>query len=198
MAALRQAFLSVATEDLVSDYVNVLKGNGDGTFAAAVSTVTDSAPKGVSVNLEQYSTIATGDFNGDGRLDLVVVNNKDSTNQRSGLFFQGGSASVLLGNGDGTLQAPRVFAVGTSPRSAARSYSSASVRPSESAATSYRCTCSANPVTGRRRQAVIDASYGLGESVVSGSVMTAGFPFRPGQARNRVSAGPCFSRAVAE
>ncbi|MFC0434005.1 PEP/pyruvate-binding domain-containing protein [Kutzneria buriramensis] len=28
----------------------------------------------------------------------------------------------------------------------------------------------ANPVTGRRRQAVIDASYGLGESVVSGSV----------------------------
>jgi hypothetical protein len=111
--------LAVATEDLANDYVNTLRGNGDGTFQAPVSTISDAAGKGIAVNLEPFSTISEGDFNGDGRPDLVVVNNKDSFNQRSGLFFFGGTVSVLLGNGDGTLQAPIKFAVGTSPRTVA-------------------------------------------------------------------------------
>ncbi|HEY7329541.1 MAG TPA: FG-GAP-like repeat-containing protein [Gemmataceae bacterium] len=111
--------LAVATEDLSNDYVNMLRGNGDGTFQAPVSTISDSAPKGIVANLEPFSTIRTADFNGDGKLDVVVVNNKDFWNQRSGLFFQGGSVSVLLGNGDGTLQAPQIFAVGISPRNVA-------------------------------------------------------------------------------
>ncbi len=111
--------LVVATEDLSNDYVNILRGNGDGTFQAPVSTITDSAPKGSALNLEPFSTIKTGDFNGDGKLDLVVVNNKDFINLRSGLFYQGGSVSVLLGNGDGTLQAPQITAVGSSPRTVA-------------------------------------------------------------------------------
>ncbi len=111
--------LAVATEDLANDYVNVLRGNGDGTFQVPVSTVTDTAGKGIAVNLEPFSTIAMTDFNGDGRLDLVVVNNKDFRSPRSGLLFFGGSVSVLLGNGDGTLQAPRNAAVGVSPRTVA-------------------------------------------------------------------------------
>ena len=39
-----------------------------------------------------------GDFNGDGKLDLVVTNQYSST------------VSVLLGNGDGTFQAQQTYA----------------------------------------------------------------------------------------
>jgi hypothetical protein len=48
-----------------------------------------------------------GDFNGDGVQDLAVANDNPQ------------SASVLLGNGDGTFQVARNFAAGTYPRSIA-------------------------------------------------------------------------------
>jgi hypothetical protein len=64
--------------------VSVLLGNGDGTFQPAVNYKAGSLPLSVAV----------GDFNGDGKLDLVVGDNNDR-----------GSVSVLLGNGDGTFQA---------------------------------------------------------------------------------------------
>ncbi len=51
--------------------------------------------------------VAVGDFNGDGLQDLAVANESSS------------DVSVLLGNGDGTFQAPRNFAVGDSPISIA-------------------------------------------------------------------------------
>jgi hypothetical protein len=51
--------------------------------------------------------VAVGDVNGDGRPDLVTVNNADST------------VSVLLGNGDGTFQAAKTSATGPGPRSVA-------------------------------------------------------------------------------
>jgi fibronectin type 3 domain-containing protein len=38
--------------------------------------------------------VATGDFNGDGKVDLAITNESDN------------SVSILLGNGDGTFQAP--------------------------------------------------------------------------------------------
>jgi uncharacterized protein (TIGR03437 family) len=47
--------------------------------------------------------LATGDFNGDGRLDIAVAN------------FAGGDVSVLLGNGDGTFQAAVNYTVGQNP-----------------------------------------------------------------------------------
>ena len=48
-------------------------------------------------------SVAVGDFNGDGRLDLAVANvNSDNL-------------SVLLGNGDGTFPAARDFAAGRFP-----------------------------------------------------------------------------------
>ncbi len=45
----------------------------------------------------------TGDFNGDGKADLAVANK--GTNQ----------VSILLGNGNGTFQAPVTYATGTDP-----------------------------------------------------------------------------------
>jgi hypothetical protein len=48
-----------------------------------------------------------GDFNGDGALDLVVANSASA------------SVSILLGNGDGSFQAPLIFAAGDTPRSVA-------------------------------------------------------------------------------
>jgi hypothetical protein len=47
------------------------------------------------------SGVAIGDFNGDGKLDLVVANNTDVT------------AAILLGNGDGTFQGPVPFPTAT-------------------------------------------------------------------------------------
>lgn len=66
--------------------VTVLLGNGDGTFQPPVpyTVLTDPA------------SVAVGDFNGDGRLDLAVLNAP---------VFEGASGiSILLGNGDGTFQ----------------------------------------------------------------------------------------------
>lgn len=51
--------------------------------------------------------LATGDFNGDGKLDLAVVNGPDG--------YDSGSLSIFLGNGDGTFEAPVIYATGSTP-----------------------------------------------------------------------------------
>jgi hypothetical protein len=65
--------------------VNVLLGNGDGTFQPATS---------YSSGGKATNSVALADVNGDGKLDAVTAN------------WQSNSVSVLLGNGDGTFQAP--------------------------------------------------------------------------------------------
>ncbi len=62
--------------------VDVLLGNGDGSFQPAVSYGTGQGT----------ASLVTADFNGDGKLDLAVANETDET------------VSILLGNGDGTFQ----------------------------------------------------------------------------------------------
>lgn len=52
------------------------------------------------------SALTIGDFNGDGKLDLAVVNNGDTANN---------GVSILLGNGDGTFQPASGFAAGKNP-----------------------------------------------------------------------------------
>jgi hypothetical protein len=82
--------------------VSILLGNGDGTFGAAQKFPVGSYPQSVAV----------GDFNGDGKLDLAVAN----TGPRP---FTDSSVSVLLGNGDGSFQAAQKFPVGSYPQSVA-------------------------------------------------------------------------------
>ena len=65
----------------------VLLGNGDGTFQAAKASASAYYP----------ISIVAGDFNGDGRPDLAVSGYPGST---------GSTVYILLGNGDGTFQAP--------------------------------------------------------------------------------------------
>ena len=77
--------------------VGVLLGNGDGTFQNQVGYAVGNTPQSVAV----------GDFNGDGKLDLVVTNTAD------------GTISVLLGNGDGTLQNQVTYVTGKGPYSVA-------------------------------------------------------------------------------
>jgi hypothetical protein len=77
--------------------VGVLLGKGDGTLQPAVSYSSGGLyPR----------ALAVGDFNGDGRPDIVVVNLCGTGG------CQNGSLSVLLGNGDGTLQSPITSATG--------------------------------------------------------------------------------------
>src|SRR2546426_8997918 len=74
----------------------VLLGNGDGTFQPARNIFLTGGG-----NTLWY--IAEGDFNADGKLDLAVTNLTNNI------------VMVLLGNGDGTFQAARTFAVDSDP-----------------------------------------------------------------------------------
>jgi hypothetical protein len=75
--------------------VSILLGNGNGTFKIHVDYPVGNFPVG----------IVAADFNGDGKIDLAVVNDYDST------------VSILLGNGDGTFQSQTIVQVGTGPTS---------------------------------------------------------------------------------
>jgi FG-GAP-like repeat len=87
--------LAVANQhccDLGDGTVSILIGNGDGTFKDHVDYATGGGP----------TWVATGDFNSDGKLDLVV----------SGV---GDNVGVLLGNGDGTFQPVVRYRTGINP-----------------------------------------------------------------------------------
>jgi hypothetical protein len=75
--------------------VSILLGNGDGTFQTHVDYPVGNYPVGIVV----------ADFNGDGKIDLAVVNDTDST------------VSILFGNGDGTFQPQTLVSVGPEPTS---------------------------------------------------------------------------------
>jgi hypothetical protein len=76
-------------------------GNGDGTFQKPV--VITKGP--------QLNSIASGDLNEDGRLDLVVSSEPDL------VVGENGSILVFFGNGDGTFATGPTLAGGPSPKS---------------------------------------------------------------------------------
>jgi hypothetical protein len=77
--------------------VSVLKGNGNGTFAAPTNINIGSSP----------SSVAVGDFNDDGTLDLAVTSNTLTSYYYYYSTYES-SATVLLGNGDGSFAEPNV------------------------------------------------------------------------------------------
>lgn len=79
-----------------SGLVSIFLGNGDGTFQSNVDYGSDGSA----------IALAMGDFNRDGRIDLVVANfNGNNTTH----------VSTLLGNGDGTFGNVAAYATGQHP-----------------------------------------------------------------------------------
>lgn len=74
----------------ITNGVEIVMGNGDGTFGAAIGYQTTES--GIPTH------VVAGDLNGDGFVDLVVSN---------GDFP--GTVSILGGNGDGTFQTPIIL-----------------------------------------------------------------------------------------
>jgi hypothetical protein len=84
----------LVTDDTGHGAVTVLLGNGDGTFQSAVNYQIEGG------NTIPYS-VAVADLTGNGILDIIA-----STSS--------GTVDVLMGNGDGTFQAPTSYAAGGS------------------------------------------------------------------------------------
>src|SRR5262249_29497411 len=85
------AVANLGSDPALQGTVSVLLGNGDGTFQAAHSYAASFGPR----------SMAVGDFNGDGHLDLALA----------GYDYRGNSGlSIFLGNGDGTFQAGHSYA----------------------------------------------------------------------------------------
>lgn len=80
-----------------SGVLGAVLGNGNGTFQAPVFYP--------SAGLHTPDYVATGDLNGDGKLDVVSGSFNTTGNT--------GNVQVLLGNGNGTFQAPRLYASGS-------------------------------------------------------------------------------------
>ena len=143
----------------------MLLGNGDGTFQPARNSATGAAPASVAVGdfngdgkldlatanggdqreraagqrrrhlpgrrpasasgaTGSPASVAVGDFNGDGKLDLgVTVERLPSSTggrrlRRPRRSFEG-TANVLLGNGDGSFSGPNVTELGAATRATA-------------------------------------------------------------------------------
>jgi hypothetical protein len=93
----RDGKLDVAVSYLQDNDIQVLLGNGAGTFSSDTTYAVGTQP----------FWIAAGDLNGDGYPDLVATN--------TNLNGATGTVSVLLNNKNGTFAAPATYTVGKQP-----------------------------------------------------------------------------------
>jgi FG-GAP-like repeat/Abnormal spindle-like microcephaly-assoc'd, ASPM-SPD-2-Hydin/FG-GAP repeat len=91
----------IALAELGCNCVEVLPGNGDGTFGSAIVTP-------VPYNVTGFQ-LATGDFDGDGKLDVAVPGQFGAANQ----------VDILLGSGDGSFRPNGFYPVSVDPLSVA-------------------------------------------------------------------------------
>src|SRR6267143_1490081 len=96
--------MDIAVTNRADNTVALLLGNGDGSFQDPVTYVVGS---GLSFPI----SVIAGDFNGDGFPDLAVAN--------ALVGSDGGTISILLGNGDGSFQSPIAYDTQASPISLA-------------------------------------------------------------------------------
>jgi hypothetical protein len=74
-----------------TEYVSVLLGHGDGSFATPITYETYYGP---------FYSPMLADFNGDGKVDVIVA------------AWQTNTVRIFIGNGDGTLREPRDYPTG--------------------------------------------------------------------------------------
>jgi hypothetical protein len=84
--------LDIAVTDFGDRQINVLLGNGDGTFKSPIGTPSPIQP----------FALAGGDFNNDGKLDLALTG-----------WGSGDSLTIFTGNGDGTFKVGTTYAFNT-------------------------------------------------------------------------------------
>ncbi|HEX5229358.1 MAG TPA: FG-GAP-like repeat-containing protein, partial [Bryobacteraceae bacterium] len=85
--------LDLAVSNQGSNTISILMGNGDGTFQSNVDYTADTN--------SSVQNLALADFNGDGKLDLVVSDFGCNGCSQPGVR---GDIAVLMGNGDGTFR----------------------------------------------------------------------------------------------
>ncbi len=90
--------LDIVSVDVSAGNILTLPGNGDGTFKAPITSGTQSL-------FQSFLVLALGDFNGDGKLDVVTLDIGSN-------YIQ-----VWMGNGDGTFKAPVNYTTATQPTS---------------------------------------------------------------------------------
>jgi hypothetical protein len=89
--------LDAAVTNFGTNDISILLGNGDGTFKAQSRFLAGGGP----------FSLASADFDGTGRIDLVVTTQNAALN--------GNGVRVFLGNGDGTFRFYQGLATGSSP-----------------------------------------------------------------------------------
>lgn len=87
---------------IYDDSETIFLGNGDGTFHSVRAYLPITISQGISTNLPVPQTVGFGDFNGDGKKDMAVI---DSANN---------SVTIFLNNGDGTFKESANYSTGTS------------------------------------------------------------------------------------
>jgi hypothetical protein len=103
--------LDLVTANVAPATVSVLVGRGDGTFAAQTDYAIELA-NGWAPPQSSPSSLALGDVNGDGKLDIAVV-------EELGGDDNAGLVVVLLGKGDGTFPGMATYPADQGPASLA-------------------------------------------------------------------------------